>query len=543
MDEMAGEVFMYDYIIIGAGSAGCVLANRLSANPSTRVLLLEAGPADRNIFLKIPAGVSQLYVNPALNWGYFTEPEPNLNGRRLYWPRGKTLGGSSAINGMIYVRGQPVDYDTWSRLGNPGWSWQDVLPLFKRIEHNERGADAWHGDSGELYVTDARYRHPTSEAFIKAAQACGTPPSADFNGISQLGVGFYQFTIRGGVRHSSATAFLAPALKRPNLRIETGACAERIVFEGSRAVGVVYHCRGEARRVEAREIVLSGGAINSPQLLMLSGVGKAEHLRDHDIGVVCDLPGVGGNLQDHLYIHHIVETEPKHSINRAMRGWRLFPAAMRYLLLRDGLFTIAASQAAAFVKSAAQIPTPDLQIMFKPYTLEISPHESIVPAEAPGLTTAVTPLRPLSRGILRLKTPNFRDAPAIFPNYLAEAADRDAMIAGLRLIRRIFAAPPLSHMATENKPGAAMDSDEALLRFVRAEAQSMFHPVGTCKMGDDPAAVVDSRLRVRGLTGLRVADASIMPTIVSGNTNAASIMIGEKAASMLLEDATKTSTN
>jgi choline dehydrogenase len=528
---------LYDFVVVGAGSAGCVIANRLSADPRARVLLLEAGPRDANIFLKLPAGVSRVYVHPRLNWRYSTEPEPHLHNRRLYWPRGKTLGGSSAINGMIYIRGQSEDFDRWAQLGATGWSWNDVLPVFKRVERNERGASEFHGDAGELHVTDPRFRHPTSQAFVDAAIASGMPFCPDFNGSSQLGVNFYQFTIRNGVRNSSASAFLKPLAGRRNLTIRTGAYVTGVRFDGSKVSGVTYF-EGRRQSVAAsQEVILCGGAINSAQLLMLSGLGPASHLRELGIDVTADVPGVGENLHDHLYIHHLSRTSTHHSVNRCMRGWRLLPAVLRYAARRDGLLTLAASQAAAFVKSTPEAATPDLQIMFKPYTLQMAPDAAIVPGSIPGLTAAVCPLRPKSRGTLRLKTTDPRDAPLLRPNYLSDDADMQQMIAGLRHIRRIFAAPPLAGLALETVPGKQAESDEELLEFIRGNAQSMFHPVGTCKMGTDELSVVDSRLRVRAVQGLRVADASVMPQIVSGNTNAAAIMIGEKAAQMIIEDA------
>jgi choline dehydrogenase len=541
---MTTSSFNYDHVIVGAGSAGCVLANRLSADPHARVLLLEAGPRDRNIFLKIPAGISRVYVHDRLNWGYSTEPEPNLGGRSLYWPRGKTLGGSSAINGMIYIRGQAEDFDRWAQLGNSGWDWNSVLPLFKRLECNDRGADAFHGDAGELHVTDPRFRHPTSQAFIEAARAAGVPFCPDFNGATQLGVNFYQFTIRNGVRHSSATAFLQPVRRwRTNLTVHTGAHVTKLEFRHGRVAAVTYSDGSGQRRVGAGEVILCAGAINSPQLLMLSGIGPASQLRGAGIPVIADVPGVGENLQDHLYVQHLSTTADSRSVNRSMRGWRLLPAALRYITRRDGLLTLAASQAAAFVKSSAELSRPDLQIMFKPYTLQMSPDAAIVPDPVPGLSTLVCPLRPGSRGALRLRNADPRAAPLLYPNYLSDAADLRKMIEGLRQIRQIFAARPMANIAREADPGDTVDSDAALAEFVRAKAQSMFHPVGTCKMGTDALAVVDSRLRVRGVQGLRVADASIMPEIVSGNTNAASIMIGEKAADLIIEDSNSPGTS
>ena len=521
---------MYDYVLVGAGSAGCVLANRLSGGGKT-VLLLEAGPHDRDLMVKIPAGISQLINDPVRNWRFSTEPEPHLDNRRLYWPRGKTLGGSSSINGMIYIRGQPEDYEGWKAQGNTGWGWADVLPYFKRSEHNESGADPWHGGDGELFVSGPRFRHPSSEAFIEAAVASGIPLARDFNGARQEGAGFYQFTIRDGMRCSTSQAFLARA--GSNLRIETDSQVQRINFEGSRASGVTYRARaGDVVEMRGREIVLCAGAIGSPQLLMVSGVGPAADLKRLGIPVVHDLPGVGLNLHDHLYIHHYSEVAPECSINRAMQGWRLLPAIVDYGLRRRGLLTLAASQAAAFVRSDETLSRPDLQLMFKPYTLEAR-NGKIMPTKTAGLSTLVSPLRPKSRGWLRLASADPAAAPLMCANYLAEAADREAMVAGLKIIRRVFSHAPLDDIARESAPGPDIVSDEALDAFVRANAQSMYHPVGSCKMGNDPMAVVDDRLRVHGIANLRVVDASIMPDIVSGNTNAATIMIAEKAADFL----------
>ena len=493
------------------------------------MLLLEAGPRDLNPFLKIPAGISKIFVHKTLNWGYMTEPQEQLDGRQIYWPRGKTLGGSSAINGLIYVRGQSQDYDDWEAAGCSGWGWRDVLPVYKRLEHHEDGASEWHGGSGELHVTRARYRHPASEMFLEACEAAGFPRTPDFNGASQYGAGDYQFTIRNGFRASSASAFLGPAKRRPNLHMLTNTQAERIVFEGKQATGLVVNHHGESRTIGANEVILCAGALNSPQLLMLSGVGPADHLREHGIDVVHDLPGVGQNLHDHTLVQHQAETAPDLSINRQMRGIRLVPQVIRYLANRKGLLTIGASQLAAFLKSDEALTRPNIQLMFKPYTIEMSPDKKIVPGARPGWTTAASPLRPTSRGWLKLRSADWRDAPAMQPNFLDTAEDRALMVAGIRIMRRVFAHPPLADVARETLPGGDLQSDEDLLAFARSNTNSVYHPVGTCRMGMGDEAVVDPSLRVRGMTNLRVVDASIMPSIVSGNTNAASIMIGAKA--------------
>ncbi len=527
----------YDVVIVGAGSAGCVLANRLSARPDLRVLLLEAGPADRNPWLKIPAGISRVFVHPTLNWGYRTEPEPHLGGRRIYWPRGKTLGGSSAINGMAYVRGHPSDYDGWRQLGATGWSWDEVLPYFKRSERNARFGGISHGVDGELTVSDPRIHHPAAVAFVEAARAAGVPEIDDFNDGRQLGAGFLQFTIRDGVRASTAAAFLHPILRRPNLRVETEALAERVLFEGRRAVGVVYRQGGRSHQVHAREVILAAGAINSPHLLMLSGVGPGEHLRETGVEVTADLPGVGENLHDHLYVHLRARVSREFSINHRIRGWALLPELVDYALRRRGLLTLGASQACAFVRSGEHVDNPDLQINFRPMSTAFTPAGRLVSDPVPGVTASVCHLRPQSRGRIRLASPDPAAAPLMTANYLAEVADREAMLAGVRWIRRIFAQSPLArHVAAEIEPGGAVASSHDLLAFVRDQAQSMYHPVGSCRMGADALAVTDSSLRVRGLEGLRVADASVMPQITSGNTNAPAIMIAEKAADLLAAD-------
>ena len=525
--NLAQEYF--DYVLVGAGSAGCALANRLSADSKRSVLLLEAGPRDLNPFLKIPAGISKIFVHKTLNWGYMTEPQEQLESRRIYWPRGKTLGGSSAINGLIYVRGQSQDYDDWEAAGCNGWGWRDILPVYKRLEHHEDGASEWHGGAGELHITRARYRHPAGEMFLEACEAAGFPRTPDFNGASQYGAGDYQFTIRDGFRASSASAFLRPARGRPNLHILTNTQAERIVFKGKQATGLVVNHHGESRTIGAGEVILCAGALNSPQLLMLSGVGPADHLREHGIDVVHELPGVGQNLHDHALVQHQAETAPDLSINRQMRGIRLVPQVIRYLANRKGLLTIGASQLAAFLKSDEALTRPDIQLMFKPYTIEMSPDEKIVPGARPGWTTAASPLRPTSRGWLKLRSADWRDAPAMQPNFLDTAEDRALMVAGIRIMRRVFAHPPLADVARETLPGGDLQSDGDLLAFARSNTNSVYHPVGTCRMGMGDEAVVDPSLRVRGMTNLRVVDASIMPSIVSGNTNAASIMIGVKA--------------
>lgn len=531
---------MYDYIIVGAGSSGCVLANRLSQDGRSRVLLLEAGPKDSNPWLKIPAGLSRVFIHPTLNWGYSTDPEPHLGNRCIYWPRGKTLGGSSAINGMAYVRGHPGDYNEWRQLGNAGWAWDNVLPYFKRSERNERGVNEFHGGDGELSVTDPTLRHPASQAFVQSAISAGIPAIDDFNDGRQEGVSFLQFTIKDGVRNSTASAFLTPAKDRKNLTVEVGAQVQRILFEGKRAIGLIYRVGNEDRRVEARETILSAGVINSPQILMLSGVGPAQHLREYGIEVVHDLPGVGENLHDHIYVHYRCQVDAGFSINQYLHGWRVLPHVAQYALQRKGILTLGASQACAFVRSGTHIDRPDLQINFRPMSTVFTSEGKILSDPYPGVTASVCHLRPQSRGRVRLTSADPLSPPSMVANYLAIDEDRNAMLAGLRWIRRIFSNNPLAdHVQEETAPGQDVQSDDQIQDFIRDNAQSMYHPVGTCRMGSDTLAVVDERLKVRGIEGLRIVDASIMPSIVSGNTNAPSIMIGEKAADMILEEMSK----
>ncbi len=538
------ERLMYDYIIIGAGSAGCVLANRLTADGRSRVLLIEAGSDTRSLWLKIPAGTPRLYSDARVNWRYHTAEEPGLNNRRVYCPRGKTLGGSSAINGLVYMRGAPRDYEQWQQLGNKGWSWSDVLPYFRKSERQERGSDDYHGNEGELAVSDLVGPHLASEAFVAAGQAIGLPLNADFNGAAQDGVGYVQYNTLRGRRHSAASAFLVPARRRPNLRIETDAHVARIVVEDRRAQGVVYRKGGQTVEVQGREIILSGGAINSPQVLMVSGIGPGEHLRSFGIAVGHELPGVGGNLHDHIYAHFLVRTEPRFSINRLIldsasgrTAWKLLPHVLRYALQGTGLLAFAAAQVAAFARSGPHVETPDLQIQFRPFSMVITPDGRFSAEGHPAVTASVSHIRPHSRGALTLRSADPFEAPDILFNYLTAEEDARAMIHGIRMIRKIFAAPPMApHVIEETMPGVAAQDDDEILAYLRQQAQAMYHPVGTCKMGSDPSAVVDDRLRVHGLDGLRVVDASIMPSIVSGNTNAPTIMIAEKAADMIIAD-------
>ncbi|MGJ8623405.1 MAG: GMC family oxidoreductase [Yoonia sp.] len=528
-----------DYVVVGAGSAGCVIANRLTANGKYSVILLEAGGRDLNPWIHIPVGYFKTIHNPAVDWCYKTEPDPGLNGRSIEWPRGKVLGGSSSLNGLLYVRGQPQDYDRWRQMGNTGWGWDDVLPLFKRAENNERGADEFHGDAGPLSVSNMRIKRPITDAWVKAAQAEGYPFNPDYNGASQEGVGFFQLTARNGRRCSSAVAYLNPARGRSNLRIVTHAQVDKVLLSGTKATGVQYTDRsGTTHQVVAhREVILSGGAINSPQLLMLSGIGAPDELKAQGIEVTADLPGVGKNMQDHLQARLVYKcNEP--TLNDEVRT--LFGQAkigLRYVLTRSGPMTMAASLATGFMKTHDDLETPDIQFHVQPLSAE-NPGKGADPFSA--FTMSVCQLRPESKGEIRLKSANPRDYPAIIPNYLSTKTDCDTIVAGVKIARRIARQSPLAEkISQEFRPNAdlPMDDDPAILDWARSNTASIYHPTGTCKMGGDPMAVVDAQLRVHGITGLRVADCSIMPEIVSGNTNAPAIMIGEKASDLILESA------
>jgi choline dehydrogenase len=528
----------FDYIVIGAGSAGCVLANRLTASGRHRVLLLEAGGPDRNIWIHIPLGYGKLFANAKVNWLYTTEPEPELNNRRVIQPRGKVLGGSSSINGLLYIRGQHEDYDHWRQLGNAGWAFEDVLPYFRRAEDQERGADELHGVGGHLKVSNVCEPHPLCEAFIEAAQESGFPRNDDFNGPTQEGAGYFQLTARNGRRWSTAVGYLKEARRRPNLAVVPNALATRVLFSGKRAVGVEYRQGNTTHAAYAEgEVILSGGAFNSPQLLQLSGVGPANLLRQHGIAAIADAPGVGADLQDHLQIRMLYRCTEPITANEVINNWRYrYAAGLRYLLTRKGLLTIGAGYAGAFLRTRPELATPDVQIHFLIFSSDAA-GAALHPF--PGFMASVCQLRPESRGFVRIKSSDPAVPPAIQPRYLSARADCDCVVDGMKLLRRVMNRPVMRrYIAEERAPGEKRQSDADLLAFARETGTTVYHPTSTCRMGSDPNAVVDERLRVRGFERLRVIDASIMPTVVSGNTNAAAVMIGEKGADMVLQDAT-----
>ena len=529
----------FDYIVVGAGSAGAVLAGRLSEDPATSVLLLEAGPRDRSPWIHLPIGYGKTMWSDTLNWRYSTEPEPAMNGRRIYWPRGKTLGGSSAINGLIYIRGQREDYDHWAALGNRGWSFDQVLPYFRRSEGNERGSDAYHGGDGPLRVSDIRAKNPLIEAFIAGARELGVPSTDDFNGAVQEGAGYYQLTTHRGLRVSTAVAYLRPARGRPNLRIETGAFASSLAVEGGRAVGIRWRQGGVERSARARgEILLAAGALQSPQLLQLSGIGPAPLLQAHGIPVRRALPGVGENLQDHLQIRLIYEAA-RPTTNDQLNSWiGRAGLGLQWLLARSGPLAVGINQGGCFLRALPEAAkTPDIQFHVATLSADMAGGK-VHPFS--GFTMSTCQLRPESRGHVRIRSTDPFEPPAMVANYLATDLDRRTTVAGVKATRAICASAAMRTMVKrEVKPGPDARSDDELLAFCRENGATIFHPSGTCKMGtdDDPMAVLDERLRVRGVEALRVVDCSAMPTLVSGNTNAPAVMMAEKAVDMIRMDA------
>ena len=535
------EAGQFDYVIIGAGSAGCVLANRLSADPGTKVLLLEAGAKDSNPWLHIPVGYFKTVWDKRFSWCFETEPEPGTANRRMPWPRGKVLGGTSSINGLVYIRGQAADYDHWRQLGNAGWGWDDVLPFFKRAEDQERGADEFHGTGGPLGVSDLRMKHPICEAYLKAAVEIGIPLNPDFNGPRQEGAGYFQLTTRGGFRCSTARGYLRPAAKRPNLEVRTGALVERIELDGRRATGVTYRRGGQSETVGARaEVLLSAGAIGSPHILQLSGIGPGAALQAAGIDVAHELPGVGENLRDHIQVRMYYRCTQPITLNDTLRSWTgKAGIAAEFLLKRGGAMSIGAGQVGIFTRSRPHVEAPDIQFHIFPLSTD-RPGLGIKGLhQFSGFTASVCNLRPESRGRVMVKSADPAAHPGIWPNFLDAAEDQQTIIGGVRVARRLAGAPSLApYVAEEMSIGAEAQSDDEILTKARDLGTTIFHPSGTCKMGagkmgGDPMAVVDERLRVHGIDGLRVIDASIMPALVSGNTNAPTIMIGEKAAQMI----------
>jgi choline dehydrogenase len=529
--------YQADYIVVGAGSAGCVVAARLSET-GAKVLLLEAGPRDWHPMIHIPAGILKLLYNPLVNWNYTAQPEPSTGNRPIHWPRGKVLGGSSSINGMFYVRGNPADYDGWAQMGCRGWTYDEVLPMFRRSEHYVQGGDPeFRAQGGPLQVEDYRTILPLTHYFVEAAQQAGFPLTRDYNGKTQEGVGYAQMTRLGRFRGSTAQTFLRQAKGRPNLQVLTAAPATRLLFEGKRCVGVTFRRGGkEERALAAREVILSGGSINSPQLLQVSGVGPAAHLKSIGVEVVHDAPGVGNNMIDHYTARITHRVKDLISINQLSRGARLAAELAKYVTIGKGALTFGVTSATIFGRSREGLASPDLQLLFTPASYDQNKFGEL--ERLSGMTVAVCPTRPDSRGSIMAKSADPFEYPAITPGYLTAESDIQVLLAGVRHVRRIFAQPALArHSLGETLPTEAVASDGALTEFFRAGGTSLYHQVGTCRMGEDPGAVVDSRLRLRGIEGLRVVDASIMPTLTTGNTNAPSIMIGEKGAAMIREDA------
>ena len=538
--RMRSTTLSFDYIIVGAGSAGCVLANRLSADGRNTVLLLEAGPPDTYAWIHIPIGYAKTMFHPVFNWRFYTEPEPTMNDRKIYWPRGRTLGGSSAINGLISIRGQREDYDGWAAAGNRGWSYDEVLPWFRKLEHNVRGASEFHGGDGPLWASDIDVPHPLIEAMIAGAGEIGIPRNDDFNGATQEGAGYYQLTTHVGRRCSTAVAYLRPAMARANLRVETDAVATRIDFTDRRATGVRFRQRGIDRTVGARrEVILSAGALQSPQLLQLSGVGPPALLQSHGIAVTHALDGVGENLQDHLQARVIFRCTRPITTNDALRTWRgKMKMGLDYALKRAGPMAIGINQGGIFARTMPGATRPDVQFHFATLSSDIagSPVH-----EFSGFTMSVCDLRPTSRGTVQIRSPDPLEPPAMQPRYLSTADDRATIVAAIRLARKLAATNAMRPFVdSEYRPGAAAVTDRDLYEFAKDTGGTIFHPSGTTRMGnaDDAMAVVDEALRVHGMTGLRVVDCGIMPTLVSGNTNVPVVMIAEKAAASILASTT-----
>jgi len=531
----------FDYVIIGAGSAGCVLANRLSANGKHSVLLLEAGGSDKRFWIRTPIGYGKTFYDPAVNWMYMTEADPGINNRQSYWPRGKVLGGSSSINAMVYIRGQATDYDDWRDLGNDGWGWDDVLPYFRKSETSGDGGNQYRGADGPLHVSNvSSQHHPLCQRFLDAAQQCGFEFNPDFNGETQEGVGYYQITTRDGKRMSAARAYLHPALKRHNCDVITHAHVTRILFSNSTADGVEFLQGGQRRQARARrEVIVSAGAINSPQILQLSGIGEISLLKNAGIDPVVELPGVGHNLQDHLDCCYYYRSRLPTLNDQLYPWWGKMLAGMQYVLFRKGMLSLSINQAGGFIKSHPSRPRPNMQTYFNPMSYTAAPpgkRPLMQPDPYPGFVNSIGQIQPLSRGHLQIGSADPSEAVKIYPNYLSHEEDVTQMLEGVRLLRKLASQPTLAEIIEEEiTPGVEVQSDADLIADIRARSSTVFHPTSTCMMGADrKTAVVDNQCRVYGTQQLRVVDASVFPTIISGNTNAAVMMVAEKAADLIL---------